>query len=162
MSEVSEMIFPGDIILVKGTAWYSHLIRFWTYSKYSHVHYVVLNGVIDITFPRVKKISLDDIKEEVLVLRWSPVLCADELAQWCFFFESLVGKKYDLAGLLSFVIHAKVQNKSFYFCSEAGYDAAKKINRRIWLRKDPEWITPQDYEESLAFFVVYEGYLPKK
>ncbi len=153
-------LFPGDIILAKGSKWYSKAIKFWTYSSWSHVYYVVSEGIIDITYPRVQLIQYDDVKESCLVLRWAVPFCPADIIKWDWYLKSLVGKKYDLAGLLSFVIHAKVQNKSYYFCSEAGLEAANFVERRIWLRKDPNWITPQDYEESLAFVIIHEGVLP--
>lgn len=159
MIDLPFVLQPGDIILYAGKQIFSKAIGWWTYSKWSHVYYVISDGVIDITYPRVQLIQPDQLKGDVLILRWGMPFCPEDIIKWDWFLRRILGKKYDLRGLLSFVLRMKIGNKAYYFCSEAGFDAAEYIGRKIWLRKDPAWITPQDYEESLAFEIIYEGVL---
>lgn len=103
----------------------NRLISWWTRGKYSHVELVLDNGIsISSSFMdggvRYKRIDYNPDNWDFIEV--GPV--TDDIKMMA---DSLIGMKYDLRGILGFVIRSVADDRKKMFCSEAvmhllGYD----------------------------------------
>lgn len=103
----------------KGTL-FDKLIRWWTYSDYSHVEFVFSSGEWIGSSPRdggVRSTFIEPVPGHWKFV-WVPISEQQEVAlkEWCL---SQVGKKYDWVGIiLSQIFYFHVQEPKKWFCSE--------------------------------------------
>jgi uncharacterized protein YycO len=146
----------GDIIFVKGTSLVSRLIEWWTISKYSHVALVItdLGDFVEATWPKVRTGNVSELPGESIEIGTPVVPLTDQECEALIDSAlSKLGKGYDIIGLFSFVFRIRLQNKSFYFCSEFVEEEYASIGRPL-LRRKPDWTTPEDIHGSEMLRIV--------
>jgi len=96
-------------------------IKFRTWSKYTHTAIMLGNGMlISATWPHIKTEFVYDYPKGTKIEIYE-VECTEEqrdgVIKW---FKDREGKaKYDLKGLLGFVLRKHIEDRKKYFCSEA-------------------------------------------
>lgn len=139
-------LLAGDIVLSRNHTIGSQLIRWWTRSSWSHSKVMISDcQFIEAAWPRVRSGYIANTLGDTLVLRHRDGVDASRLKQ---FMSSQLNKRFDWRGLLAFVLRVKIQNKSWYFCSELIAEAFAEIGRPL-LRRESSWVTPQDIYQSL-------------
>lgn len=79
----------------------SYLIRWLTFSKWSHVAAVNDDGyAIEATWPRVRKVKVEDIISKHSAYEFREIECAPDAWIWL---ERQVGKKYDTFALFAYL-----------------------------------------------------------
>ena len=144
----------GDLIFEEGQTIISGGIKWWTHSQFSHVAVVTdvteRPVIIEATWPVVREVLLSDSMDgdKYIVMTPKVPLTQIEADNLIAFLRTKIGKHYDALGLFSFVIHADISNKSWFWCSEFVEEGFASINRPI-LRLAANWTTPQDLYQSL-------------
>ena len=110
------------IAFYKGTrpgvaALFSILVRWWLRGKYSHCELIFSDGISGSSSwldggVRLKRIDYDPEHWDIIEIQ------GDEkyAREW---FRSHLGDKFDLLGLLGFVVRRGTEDKSKWFCSES-------------------------------------------
>ena len=114
---------------------FSKLVRFITWSHYSHVDMIVggdhiigasvLHGVEEVSLAYRKSVSHRWVIGEV------PTIAAEDDDNIYRALKSQVGKPYDWFGILGFLFHRDWQNEDRWFCSELIAWAFDKVGTRI-------------------------------
>lgn len=113
----------------------SYLIRWLTFSKWSHVAVVFEDGwAIEATWPKVRQVRVEEIIARHSAYEFRELDCAFERA-W---FEAQVGKRYDLSGLFMFLNPWREgwMDDARWFCSEL-------VAAATGLFADNERVSPQ-------------------
>jgi uncharacterized protein YycO len=142
----------GDLVFMKGVSIISKIIMWWTNSHWSHVAIASSpNTVIEATWPRVREVNLIDSTEGDPYQAFTPVvpLTPDETAALLTFLRSQIGRRYNLWGLFSFILHRKVGSKTYFWCSELAAAGYQKIGRML-VRRSIRWIDPETLYGSVA------------
>ena len=129
------------IALYKGTSALSRLIRWQTWSEYSHAAWVFPDGsVIEAWKGGVRHAPgiLTQHTQGTDVDLFTLELTVEQ--RWAIqdFLIAQIGKPYDYAGILGFLAAAKTENPEKWFCSELIF-AACKSTRIDLLRRVPSW-----------------------
>ena len=110
------------VCLYQGVSWLSRLIRFRTWSVYSHAAWWDPEfGLYEAWYPRMRKVVSLHIahtpgtRVDLFRVRL-PISRRHQIAEW---FEQRLGARYDLRGVLGFVSRRRVENPNWWFCSEA-------------------------------------------
>lgn len=160
------------ILLYRGTSWVSKCIRFFNWSKYSHVSWTfseaengylqpdrreweswTSNGVVSVeaigrNHTNGTRVDLFDL-ERPLTMEESAALRA--------FLDSQVGKGYDWRGAFHFLTRSGSNNTERWFCSEYVFSGLQEAGREI-LENIPAY---QVYPGMLSYSpeVRYVGYI---
>lgn len=126
------------VIFYQGKSWIDWLIRLFTKSKYSHVAIVYFHQHTNIeedsftlieahpkkgVIMRLNTHSYNNCKADIYNLKCN----RDDARKIWDYCVSKIGKIYDYAGFLSFVIPGLKQWKAAYFCSELITEAFGRI-----------------------------------
>ncbi len=120
----------------------SLIIRFLTWSYYSHVDYIDGDNIIGATgIFGVRKMTLKE--KQALSASWAiyefegdPVVMRDAM-------RSIIGMPYDYSAIFGFLIRSNWEHPGRWFCSEAVSWAAKKAGT-ILIKDVKHRITPRD------------------
>lgn len=133
----------------KSSSFYSKLIRFLTWSNYSHVGFVLEDGFIldsDFMSNGVKVRTFEELKitEYEIYTKECPTVSRTALDFAC----SQVDKPYDWTALFGFFIRRNWQENDSWFCSELVAWACDKagtplVDKELWR------VTPQDIYQSV-------------
>lgn len=122
------------------------MVRFGTWSKWSHVGLVVsqdgLDHVIDSRpFHGVKERPLSDFLNHAVSYEFKDVEVENAAAgiAWA---RSQIGKPYDWGGVISFATHRDWAEENCWFCSELTESAIKAAGR-LRFTVDVQRISPQ-------------------
>lgn len=132
-----------QLIFARKHALGSYIIRFFTFSSWSHVGLLFPDGkVLDVTLSTGVRLTQ---KEEFLkgyskTSTWN-VEVADESATRLFA-EKQVGKSYDLSGIFGLIFQRKWQEDDSWFCSEL-VEASLQAGGLKRFRDEVYRITPQ-------------------
>lgn len=119
----------------------SLLLRFFTFSRWSHVGIVYGDSVVEASILRVRTIPLCEFKLEYPEWEMGDLPCADE-AKARDYAYSRVGNLYDFGGLLAFPFRLRNwQASSRDFCSELPVCAAQ-VGGTEYVR-DVHRVTPE-------------------
>jgi len=149
----------GDIVFFKNKSFISKAIKWFTTSNWSHVGCMIdyNNNMIEATWPRVKISNISSYKGcEYAVLRLKQNLTDEQKIKILDFLKDKIDKRYDWRGIISFVIKSNYQNKNWFFCSELVIEAYRAAGIEL-LRKETQWVTPQDLFETLSLEIVDKG-----
>lgn len=112
------------------------LIRLGTLSSWSHCGVVDGDHVIDATLSSgVRRITLNEWKTYYFryeIVEFPVKNKEDSLV----FARNQIGKKYDPLGIISFLLHKKIEHKDKYFCSEL-------VAATIGIKYKPWRLSPQ-------------------
>lgn len=110
------------IALYQGRSLGSRLIRWWTFGKYSHAAWVCRDGsVIESTMKTgVHELaSLDDSHTDGTPVEVYTLPISDrQYAEIDAAMRAEIGKKYDWKAILGFALHARLEQRMAWFCSE--------------------------------------------
>jgi len=129
------------IALYKGTSALSRLIRWRTWSDYSHAAWVFPDGSVieawkgGVTHaPSILSAHASDTEVHLFALD----LTIEQ--RWAIqdFLIAQIGKPYDYAGILGFLAAAKTENPDRWFCSELLFSAVKQARINL-LARIPAW-----------------------
>ncbi len=129
------------IALYKGTSALSRLIRWRTWSDYSHAAWVFPDGSVieawkgGVTHaPTILSGHAPDTEVHLFMLD----LTIEQ--RWAIqdFLIAQIGKPYDYAGIVGFLAAAKTENPDRWFCSELIFAACKKASVDL-LKRIPAW-----------------------
>ena len=132
------------IALYKGTSILSRLIRWRTWSEYSHAAWVFPDGSVieawkgGVTHaPSILAGHAPDTEVHLFTLD----LTTEQ--RWAIqdFLIAQIGKPYDYAGILGFLTASKTENPGRWFCSELIFAACKSARIEL-LRRVPAWKVP--------------------
>lgn len=119
----------------------SWLIRFFTFSRWSHVGVVYGYEVIEAHFPRVRSVPLSEFKASYPRNEFAELACDNEhIAEaWV---RSRIGNLYDLGGLIAIpFLRGDWQSNSRDFCSELPITAAAMAGTEYV--RDVHRVTPE-------------------
>lgn len=142
----------GDLVFMQGVSIISKIIMWWTNSHWSHVAIATSPiDVIEATWPRVREVTVMESVGKDTYQIFTPVvpLTKDETDSLLAFLRSQIGRRYNLWGLFSFILHRKVGSRTYFWCSEfaaAGYLTIK----RMLVRRSIRWIDPETLYGSVA------------
>lgn len=123
------------------TSW---LIRFFTWSRFSHVVFVEDEvNIIDSTFMHggVQRRLLADIYRDYSTIQVIDIPLPDEQAALDFAREQL-GKPYDKTAILGFIFRRNWADDDSWFCNEY-MEAIAKAGGRVRFRAELSRITPE-------------------
>lgn len=98
----------------------SYLIRWLTFSQWSHVAVISPDGTeaIEATWPRVRRTTPAAIIAAHSAHEWRQIDVPDEAAAWAFA-EAQIGKLYDLGGIVALPFQRRDWQSAWrWFCSE--------------------------------------------
>jgi hypothetical protein len=135
------------LVLSSSNAIGSKTIRFLTWSSWSHVGIVCGandDQVIEATYPRVRKVSLDEFLEHKTLSIFIDIPCPDVRAA-IKAAEDQIGKRYDICGLFAFF---GFQRRLWYqdnrwFCSELAAYALLKGGTELFRPNTLNRVVPQ-------------------
>ena len=134
-----------QVIFSKGRLVTSSLIRFLTWSRWSHVGVITDRGtVIDAYFPRVREVPLAEFKAPMKRLAVVEFEHDDpeELFAWL---RQQVGKPYDWRALFGFLARRDTWNEpSAWFCSELVAAGFSRTGSPLFRSARLGRITPED------------------
>lgn len=138
MSETSSL----KVIFTCGKNIGSPLIRFLTWSPWSHV--AILDGdyVVEASYPRVRRTPFKDYNKNHDPIEVCSFSCPDPQAAICFANQQ-VGKPYDFIALLGFLFHRNWADVRQWFCSELVACALEKGGRKLFRDELLTRVTPQ-------------------
>jgi hypothetical protein len=139
------------ICLYKGTSLVSKLIKFRTWSDYSHVSFVAGENLSGPEYEawhiggvqRVNSFALNH-KPGTRVDLFDIKLTPGENEGLLEFYESQLGKKYDFRAIGGFVLRLNVQDKDALFCAEYTISGFEKIKKPL-LARIPAYKVPPGY-----------------
>lgn len=150
---------PGDVFLFNRNGVYNKLIRFKTWSRFTHCEVAVVVGGRVMTFTSRNGVGvnfyLPDFKGLALVLR--PTCHFDQFAAIAWG-QTVVGQPYDLTGLLAFWF-AKYQGRDngAQFCSEACTRYLRAGGAELFPAADADAIAPRDFSINPFLDVVWRS-----
>jgi uncharacterized protein YycO len=134
------------IALYKGRSLLSRLIRWRTWSEYSHAAWVCPDGsVIEAWKGGVRHAPGPLVQHEPgteVDLFEVKGLCVAKAWRVQEFLLRQIGKPYDYAGILGFVLAAKTENPDCWFCSELVFAALKGVGVELLSRVPPWKVSP--------------------
>ncbi len=110
---------------------FNRLVSWWTRGPYSHTELVIDGVCYSSSFldggVRKKMIELDPEHWDIIDAPW---IDAEKAVKW---FEDHMDNKYDVVGLVGFVLRRFPDDRHKYFCSEAcaaaaGFDEAWRLD----------------------------------
>jgi uncharacterized protein YycO len=120
--------------------WGSRIIRWFTWSDYSHVDFVLWDGtLLGARTDGGVQVRKRDYKKFAAVKKYQVEAPGDVIA----FALSQVGKPYDRTGIVNFGLHRDWRAKDSWFCSELVAAAFESAGRPL-LQGDYRRITPRD------------------
>ena len=137
------------ILAYKGTSfWPSKLIRWMSWSEYSHVAWLMADGsVIEAWSPKVRQVYSPNFGHKpgtVVDMFEIPVLSIDEQANIEAFLVTKLGASYDWKSVFRFLPRIKQakSSESKWFCSEIIFDAMKFAGIKLFREIEGYKITP--------------------
>ena len=130
------------IIYCTSNGFISALIRFFTFSKWSHVA-IEFNGVV-IDSTSVNGVAVSSYKRFAAThksIHMEELTGVNEEAVWRFL-KSQIGKKYDFRAIFSFPFRRSWQRNSKWFCSELAAEALIMGGRNLKIKSSR--VTPRD------------------
>jgi uncharacterized protein YycO len=116
------------ILLFKGRGMVSRMIRWQTNGEYSHVAIQRPDGRIVEAWHKPAKVRLRSRLDD-----WEGVECyelvgidPEKLDDALVWLNAQIGKKYDFGGVLRFLSRRRKQKDDKWFCSELGFEFAKR------------------------------------
>lgn len=136
------------IVFVTDNMPWSIIIRWFTWSKYSHVGLLFSdNEVIDATLRKgVSKKTLEEYKKKYKNIKTCSVPNVNEF-ETRVFAEKQLGKPYDWKALFGMLIRRKWTDENSWFCSELVAVALHKGGVTI-IKKEASRVTPEDLLNS--------------
>lgn len=121
----------------------SPIIRFFTWSKFSHV--AILDGdyVIEAAYPRVRRVPYSGYNKHHNPVVVCDFECPDPQSAINFANRQL-GKPYDFLALLGFIFHRDWSRTTEWFCSELVTCALKAGGRNVFKDEFLDRVTPQN------------------
>lgn len=110
------------IALYKGRSWFSRIIRWFTWSQYSHAAWICRDGtILEAVAGRgvIRSSSLSDAHTPLTEVDVFKLNITEEQAQAVeAFMTRQLGKRYDWLGILGLVLRRRTENQGAWFCSE--------------------------------------------
>lgn len=135
------------IALYKGRSWISRIIRWRTWSPYSHAAWLCRDGTVIEAWPGgVQWVSglLAQHKEQTTVEVYEIVgLTEEQRTRIETFLVAQIGKPYDYLAILGFMLRKPLQEPSRWFCSELVFSACQSAGVNL-LARIPSWKVSPD------------------
>lgn len=149
------------IALYKGTSWLSRLIRWFTWSQYSHAAWICRDGtVIEAWLPggvqRVDSLSTNHRDGTMVALFEVEGLTDGQREQIERDLADRLGAPYDVLGLLGFLTRERMEKHNAYFCSELVFMALGVTGIVPLSRVPPCKVSPGLL--SLSPRLIYKGF----
>ena len=134
------------IALYRGRSWISRLIRWRTWSPYSHAAWLCRDGTVIEAWPGgVQWVSglLTQHKERTVVEVYEIVgLTEEQRTRIETFLVDQIGKPYDYLAILGFMLRKPLQKPSRWFCSELIFSACQSAGVNLLARIPPWKVSP--------------------
>ena len=134
------------IALYKGTSFISRIIRWRTWSDYSHAAWVCRDGtVIEAWVGGVRRVPglLSQHKEDTTIELYEVAgLTEDQRDRIEAFLAAQIGKPYDYTAILGFALRKDTQNPAKWFCSELVFAGCQSAAINLLARIPPWKVSP--------------------
>jgi uncharacterized protein YycO len=136
-----------NVIFATDKKIWSVFIRWFTWSKYSHVALVNGDKVIEATLAHgVRMTSLDNFLSRYKKTLMCDVTVVDEEKAWNFALKQIC-KPYDISAIIGLALRRKWTNDDKWFCSELVVASLYQGGVTL-IRKDTYRVTPEDILNS--------------
>lgn len=145
---MNNMIKPADLFFTTGQSVFSAGVKFFTHSKWSHVQVVVGRdeGEIVVVSADAEGVFCRNAREGELkryAILTYPEITEEQRKHVCEFLFSKIGKGYDFAGIIDFLINSDIQAEERFFCSELVFLAYQSVGIHLQERMDHAFVSPE-------------------